>query len=286
MDKKAVWEKYRLAVYLLLTSIAIIFLLLGFTIFNGNASIQAVLLNLATEIGGAVLLFFVVEYIFSLNSQEDLSQQIAELQRGIEEIKNGFIGSSMFFSRYDSLVLKAEEVILNPQNSRVQAFVYKGYPSPVDKEAKYYEAVIRAMDLGLIDTYHRIMAVKGKADIDKSIDAMQMLCKSRKHIGRFRFYINYRQYGNYMTFVIVENIDCIVVFPNLLDSVEIVGHQCGVYVRDSVLVRNLREVFKEIAAQEFTHRVEIPENLLSKYSWEQFWEKKRGDFYNELEKLR
>lgn len=286
MDKKAFWKKYRLAVYLLLTSIAIIFLLLGFTIFQDKSAVQAVLLNIATEIGGAVLLFFVVEYTFSLNSQEDISQQITDLQRGIEEIKSEVIGSSVFFSRYDSIILKAEEVILNPQNSQVQVFVYKGYPSPVDKEARYYDAVIRAVDLGFIDTYHRIMAVKEKADIDKSIDSIKMLCKFRKHINKFRFYINYRQYGNYMTFLIVEDSDCIVVFPNLLDSVEIVGHKCGVYVSDSVLVQNLREVFKEITAQKFTHRIEIPDNLPSKSSWDQYWEKKRGELYNELEKFR
>lgn len=286
MNKKAFWKKYRLAVYLLLSAIAIIFLLLGFTIFKDNTAIQAVFLNLATEIGGAVLLFFVLEYIFALNSQEDISQQITDLQRGLEEIRNEFIGNSVFFSRYDSLVLKAEEIILNPQNNRLQAFVYKGYTSPVDKESKYYDAVINAIDLGLVDTYHRIMAVKEKSDIDKSINAMKVLCKSKKYIKKFRFYINYLQYGNYMTFVIIGNSDCLVVFPDLLDSVEIIGHKCGVYVNDSVLAQNFREVFKEISAQKFTQRVEIPENLLTKDAWENFWENKRKEFYDEFEKFR
>jgi hypothetical protein len=85
-----------------------------------------------------------------------------------------------------------------------------------------------------------------------------------------------------MTFVIIEDSDCFVVFPNLLDSIEIIGHQCGVYVNDAKAVRNLREVFKEITSQEFTRRVEIPDNLSTESSWNKFWDDKRFEFLHEL----
>jgi hypothetical protein len=86
-----------------------------------------------------------------------------------------------------------------------------------------------------------------------------------------------------MTFVIIEDSDCFVVFSNLLDPIEIIVHQCGVHINDTKAARNLREVFKEITSQKFTRRVEIPDNLSTESSWNKFWDDKRIEFLYELD---
>jgi hypothetical protein len=249
---------------------------------QAGAAWQSIFLNLGTEVGGSILLIFIVDYLFSLNSESDMVDRLEEVQRTVEILKVQTQAGSIFFSQYDSIVHKIEDVLLSEREHSADAFVYKGYPSPVTKEVKYYDAVISAIQQGYIDTYHRVMTIKEKSDIDKSIESMKMLCRSRDLTSSYRFYINYLEYGNYMTFVIIEDSDCFVVFPNLLDSIEIIGHQCGVYVNDAKAVRNLREVFKEITSQEFTRRVEIPDNLSTESSWNKFWDDKRFEFLHEL----
>lgn len=59
-------KKFKLSVYLLLASLSIILLLLG--LFASEGVLKDILLNLSTEIGGAVILFFIVERLFDLSS--------------------------------------------------------------------------------------------------------------------------------------------------------------------------------------------------------------------------
>jgi hypothetical protein len=282
--RKKYLPRLRLAVYLFLGCVAIILIMIGLS--EGNGARQSIFLNLGTEVGGSILLIFIVEYLFSLNSDSDVMDKLEEIQRSIDILKGETKADSMFFSQYESIIHKIEEALLNDRNHSTQVFVYKGYPSPVAKEAKYYEAVILAIKEGYIDTYHRIMTIKEESDIDKSIESMKMLCGERSLTSSYRFYMNYLQYGNYMTFVILEECDCFVVFPNLLDPVEIVGHKCGVYVNDARVVRNLREVFNEIKSQKFTRRVEIPKDLHTEHSWDEFWQKKRIEFGEDLTRFR
>jgi hypothetical protein len=283
--RKKYLPRLRLAVYLFLVCVGLILIMIGLRMQAG-AAWQSIFLNLGTEVGGSILLIFIVDYLFSLNSESDIVDRLEEVQRTVEILKVQTQAGSIFFSQYDSIVHKIEDVLLSEREHSADAFVYKGYPSPVTKEVKYYDAVISAIQQGYIDTYHRVMTIKEKSDIDKSIESMKMLCRLRDLTSNYRFYINYLDYGNYMTFVIIEDSDCFVVFPNLLDSKEIIGHQCGVYVNDAKAVRNLREVFKEITSQKSTRRVEIPDNLSTESSWNKFWDDKRAEFLYELNQFK
>jgi hypothetical protein len=276
--------RLRLAVYLFLVCVGLILIMIGLRM-QADPAWQSIFLNLGTEVGGSILLIFIVDYLFSLNSESDMMDRLEEVQRTVEILKVQTQIGSIFFSQHESITHKIEDVLLSEREHSADAFVYKGYPSPVAKEVKYYDAVIFAIKQGYIDTYHRVMAIKEKSDIDKSIESMKMLCRSRDLdlTSRYRFYMNYLQYGNYMTFVIIEDSDCFVIFPNLLDSIEVIGHQCGVYVNDAKAVRNLREVFKEITSQKYSRRVEIPYNLSTESSWNKFWDDKRVEFLHELD---
>lgn len=62
-------DKFKLAVYLFLASLAVILILLGSFTVSKDSTAYDIFINLATEIGGAALLFFIIEKLFSLGSQ-------------------------------------------------------------------------------------------------------------------------------------------------------------------------------------------------------------------------
>ena len=74
--KKSKWRRYVAAVYLLLLAVAVI---LGLVALNyvTDESMQSLLLNLSTELAGAVFIFLVVDQIFQLTEQEE-QEQLAE----------------------------------------------------------------------------------------------------------------------------------------------------------------------------------------------------------------
>ena len=77
-------KKYTLAVYLLLATLSIILMLISLNYLDEYSSTQALFLNLATEIAGAVLIFFVVNRIFSIDERED-GQELRLLRKEIQE---------------------------------------------------------------------------------------------------------------------------------------------------------------------------------------------------------
>ena len=85
-------EKFKLAVYLFLASLAIILILLGIFAVSNDSTAYDILLNLSTEIGGAALLFFIVEKLFSLDALSksgDISI-VNLLRSGVSEIHSSF----------------------------------------------------------------------------------------------------------------------------------------------------------------------------------------------------
>jgi hypothetical protein len=91
MDKKKK-IKYLLAIYLVIVCLSII---LGFAALNvGNTFWQSILINLSTELLGVVLVFFLVNYLFSLEDW-DLSERIEKLLFKIEANKE--ISAQDFF---------------------------------------------------------------------------------------------------------------------------------------------------------------------------------------------
>ena len=80
MDKKRK-ARYILAVYLVVASLAVIFLLVG--INNATDTWQSVLLNLSTELLGVVLVFFLLNYLFLMDDWS-LSERIENLVSRLE----------------------------------------------------------------------------------------------------------------------------------------------------------------------------------------------------------
>lgn len=79
-------SRYSLAVYLVVILLAIILLLLGF--LTAEHKWQTVWLNLSTELLGAVIIFFLITWLFRLQYDADLSackKKIEELEEYIEQ---------------------------------------------------------------------------------------------------------------------------------------------------------------------------------------------------------
>ena len=79
MNKK----RYALAVYLLLGSIATILALTALN-YVQSETLKNLLLNLSTELGGAALIFFIVNRLFLLE-ENDIANQISQLRREIDK---------------------------------------------------------------------------------------------------------------------------------------------------------------------------------------------------------
>jgi len=107
-------NRFKLSVYLLLASISIILVFLGIFIFGKNMFAQSILLNLSTEIGGAVIIFFIFEKLFSLESLENnnkLSISDKEILSKIDnKLETVFEKSNQFDTNllYTTLGLKVE----------------------------------------------------------------------------------------------------------------------------------------------------------------------------------
>lgn len=80
--KKKQKIKYLIAIYTIVASLAVILWLLAY--FTSNNIFQATTLNLATELLGVVFIFFIVNYLFSLDDW-DTSERINRL---LDELEN------------------------------------------------------------------------------------------------------------------------------------------------------------------------------------------------------
>lgn len=109
MDKKR-RIRYRLAIYLVVASLAAIFLLIG--INNATGTWQSVLLNLSTELLGVVLLFFIVNYLFLMDDWS-LSERIEKLVSKLEMAERP--SAKDFFSetpKIDPYIAEAKKIDL------------------------------------------------------------------------------------------------------------------------------------------------------------------------------
>ncbi|MBN1348690.1 hypothetical protein JXJ21_04710 [candidate division KSB1 bacterium] len=76
-------QRLALAVYLFLAALAIVFALLGIFVFKADSPACNLILNIATEIAGVVLIFFIVNKLFLLDKERDLVKQLESIKRGI-----------------------------------------------------------------------------------------------------------------------------------------------------------------------------------------------------------
>lgn len=101
MDKRKV--RYLLAVYLFLTAIAIVFALVG--VNYSQDPLQSLVLNLSTEILGAVLVFFVINRLFLIEDWE-MSERLNELADRLEQRSSFLFGREFRESEKIEQVLK------------------------------------------------------------------------------------------------------------------------------------------------------------------------------------
>jgi hypothetical protein len=113
------WRKYTFAFYMLILAIAIILALIGVNNYSDGNSYQTLLLSIATELAGAVLIFTLVKQIFSLDddqkeSMEKLDDRIQLLQTEIHSKFNSLVPRSILGIRFHfgKLLQDAESVIL------------------------------------------------------------------------------------------------------------------------------------------------------------------------------
>ena len=90
--KKKHKVKYIIAIYSIITSISIVLWIIAFN--RAEDIYQATLLNLATEVFGVVLIFFIVNYLFALDDWE-LSERVNDLLAKLESDKT--ISADKFF---------------------------------------------------------------------------------------------------------------------------------------------------------------------------------------------
>jgi hypothetical protein len=98
-------QRYELAVYLLLVMLSVILALVAFFVFHqGSDGLQALLLNMSTELAGAVLIFFIVKRVFLLDREDELFKEIQYLKKQIKArfnpiIKEDDIGLEFFLKQ-------------------------------------------------------------------------------------------------------------------------------------------------------------------------------------------
>jgi len=89
MDRKRK-SRYVLAVYLLLATVAVILALVAVNYYHESQPLQALLINLSTELAGVVLIFLVVNRLFMLDRDRELTEQMARLRDDIRMMFSPF----------------------------------------------------------------------------------------------------------------------------------------------------------------------------------------------------
>jgi len=88
-------KKYYIAIYTIILCLSVIFCLVGFEMDENN-NWQSVLINLSTELLGVVLVFFLVNYLFSIDDW-NLSERIQKLLISLENPKK--LSAEQFFKK-------------------------------------------------------------------------------------------------------------------------------------------------------------------------------------------
>jgi len=84
-------QRYVFAIYFGLTALAAAFALFGSLLNEGT--IQSLLLNLSTELMGAVLIFFIVNWFFMLDSESSLIERVERVLTILEREHSVLLGS-------------------------------------------------------------------------------------------------------------------------------------------------------------------------------------------------
>lgn len=80
MDKQKL-IRYKWAVYSILGLLALSLAIIGIALLETNTTFQSLVLNLSTELAGAVFIFIIVEQLFLLTNDKDLEQLSAQIQQ-------------------------------------------------------------------------------------------------------------------------------------------------------------------------------------------------------------
>lgn len=112
------WRKYRILVYLLILILSIVLVLVGLNYFTNDNPIQSLILNIATELTGAFLIFVLVQQIFSLDEDnlgplKLLEKRVKLLATRIDTNFNSLTPHSLLSDKFDfeNLLQYAEEVM-------------------------------------------------------------------------------------------------------------------------------------------------------------------------------
>jgi len=101
-------RKYKIAVYMILTLLAIVLAILGFWKFEAEQPVLTLLLNMSTELAGAALIFLIVEWFFGLGESSDTDErlsladaQIRALLAEQEKGRNPFLAGDVARRQFD-----------------------------------------------------------------------------------------------------------------------------------------------------------------------------------------
>ena len=138
-------EKRRLAlaVYLFLGLLCILLVVIPLAYIDKSNPIKDVLLNLASEIAGVVLIFFIVNRLFLIDREDELSKKIDLLQNSVETKFSPLVWKSKANEHFDfdTLIYSAETISLLGYNLAQLLG---------DRRAQLAEAVSRGLNLRIM----------------------------------------------------------------------------------------------------------------------------------------
>lgn len=152
-------KRYTLAVYLLLATVSIILILVSLNYFVENSPLQSLLLNLGTEIAGAVLIFTIVNRVFALGEKDD-GGELRLLRQEIQEQFNPFSAAD---EKNSSSVFLQNNL---PHASRIDIVAYTRVVLLRQNRPLFFEALRRGVHVRLILVDHHSKA--GEVIIENS----------------------------------------------------------------------------------------------------------------------
>jgi hypothetical protein len=214
----------------------------------------------------AILSFIVID---SIEVKENISNVNEDIQKSILKLGEDLRNYTKICHSYEEVMSEVASIVSNNQNRSAEVYIYKAFDIYLERESEYFQDTIKAIDTGCIDRYSRIVSLTSPREVQNLIDVMRIFSKSDKARRQTRFYINYRPIANYISFLIVNNGDCMMSLPYLEDApLEIRGHKCGVFVRDEKIFLSFKEVFMEIKKQDSVELVEIPSLNCPESEWQ------------------
>jgi len=136
-------RKLALAVYLALGLLGALLAVIPLNYIDKSNPIRDVLLNLASEVAGVVLIFFIVNRLFLIDREDELSKKIDLLQNSVETKFSPLVWKSKATEHFDvdSLIYSAESISLLGYNLAQLLG---------DRRAQLGEAVSRGLNLRIM----------------------------------------------------------------------------------------------------------------------------------------